>query len=397
MSASNDAEGDHPPVIESVDTATVEKVLYEKFETVDDRHFPGIVYDLSVDGDTEQEVVLTDPLPGESGATEEEIGFHPNYGKEYWTHGNDGEAIRFSRTLEVGEESFQTVVGLRDPDDIDLEAAAETTPALQVESMDTDGGADPETSPQDAQVDADEQETEATIDHAPDPSGRTGDGETSTDGASADETATSGAGTDSETTTSPAPAPGRAGQHDGETVQTDNPTPDADHVESSADRAENAAEEAREAAAVATDAAEQAMAAAQEAPTEGDGERGETMLTELTAELKQADEREVAAFRQQLGVDSAGGLSNSDQTQLEHLATKVSELEAYISGLEAFIDENGEAQEVLQQVQQRQDRTAESIEDLEAELETVRDTLAEIQDDIETVEQLRDVFGPGEQ
>ena len=116
----NDA-GSTDPVTVASDGVTVRKVLErDRFST------PAIAFTMTSERDDPVVIRLTDPLP--EGAALDEVGFHPEYGSQFWTAETD--RLTFEYRLDAHEE-YETVYGLRAEDptafmaEFDLDATAE--------------------------------------------------------------------------------------------------------------------------------------------------------------------------------------------------------------------------------------------------------------------------------
>jgi predicted nucleic acid-binding Zn-ribbon protein len=94
--------------------------------------------------------------------------------------------------------------------------------------------------------------------------------------------------------------------------------------------------------------------------------------------------------------DAFGGVPNSVDTRISHVQSRVSDIEAYADAIEEFIDENGTARELLDQLEAETERLdarterleAELADDLDQRLEESREERAEIRADVEAVETL---------
>ncbi|MFT4909036.1 MAG: ElaB/YqjD/DUF883 family membrane-anchored ribosome-binding protein [Natronomonas sp.] len=119
------------------------------------------------------------------------------------------------------------------------------------------------------------------------------------------------------------------------------------------------------------------------------------LLGTLAEELEAAepDDPDLAALRAALGVESP----TSVETRIEHLQSTVADLEAYTDALETFLDENGDAQEVLADLRERHDETIDRLDDVEStaedaaeEIEATEDrlgaTIDAVRADIEAIE-----------
>ncbi|WP_256298201.1 hypothetical protein [Haloarchaeobius salinus] len=111
------------------------------------------------------------------------------------------------------------------------------------------------------------------------------------------------------------------------------------------------------------------------------------LLDELVAELRTGvPERQRTALRRALGV----GPKPSVAVRLRYLSGRVSDLAAYADAIEEFIDEEGTAQQVLEDLDDR-------LDSLEAEHEELADELGRVEGDLgdteATVEELGDSLG----
>ncbi|MGM0717327.1 MAG: hypothetical protein ACQET5_09150 [Halobacteriota archaeon] len=103
------------------------------------------------------------------------------------------------------------------------------------------------------------------------------------------------------------------------------------------------------------------------------------VLSTLTAEIEATDHDDpaVSELRDALGID----LSRATvEARLEHLQSAVADLEAYTDALEAFLDENGGAQRVLDDLREEHEETTARLEDLEAVVETTNESLESLDD-----------------
>ena len=126
-------------------------------------------------------------------------------------------------------------------------------------------------------------------------------------------------------------------------------------------------------------------------PTEGDGS-----LDALVAEIEDADpgDPRIVTLREALGTEPAGP---AVEARIRHLQSTVSDLEAYIDALEAFIEENGDGQRLLEEVNEQYEETAERLDELETAVETATESvdaldsrleagLEEVRSDVASVE-----------
>ena len=92
---------------EEVTVASDGVVVVKRFEE-DEFPVPAIAFKFQNRRDEEVTVRLRDRVP--EGVAVEDLGFHPEYGSEYWTV--DQDQIRFERAMEAGSE-YTTVYGIR--------------------------------------------------------------------------------------------------------------------------------------------------------------------------------------------------------------------------------------------------------------------------------------------
>lgn len=112
--------GPTEPVTVTTDGVTVRKLLErDRFST------PAIAFRLVSERDDPVVLRLIDPLPED--AALDEVGFHPEYGSQFWTAETD--QLTFEYRLDAGEE-YETVYGLRadDPNQFMAEFEVEATP-----------------------------------------------------------------------------------------------------------------------------------------------------------------------------------------------------------------------------------------------------------------------------
>ena len=97
-------------------TVTSDGVAVIKRFEEDEFPVPAIAFDFESDRDESVTVTLSDTVP--DGIEVEDLGFHPEYGSEFWTI--DDETITFERELEAGG-SYTTVYGIRATGSDDVE------------------------------------------------------------------------------------------------------------------------------------------------------------------------------------------------------------------------------------------------------------------------------------
>lgn len=307
---------------ETVTTAS-DGVTVEKSFEPDDFPVPAIAFDLRSTRDTAVSVRLVDAVPDDVGP--EDIGFHPKYGAEFWDA--DGDRIVFEREI-APEESYTTVYGLRG-DDAAVATKFLNEPRLETVAPGVGSGGD-------ASV-----PSGPGVDPADEPELCDGSGETG-----------------------------------GSVPEPDDPDSDSGSVDGPGAVGHNEIGGERDASAgspgsLETGGRDSDRSRGTAAPT-ADADGG--LLGALASELEDADPKnpDVATIRSALGVES----SASVETRIEHLQSTVADLEAYTDALEGFIDEHGDASEVLVDLRERHDETVDRIDEVEAATE---DATAEIE------------------
>lgn len=330
-----DADTDETITVES-DAVTVEK----SFEP-DDFPVPAIAFTIRSDRDTDVSVRLVDSVPGD--VAPENIGFHPKYGAEFWDVENG--QIVFQRDLSPDEE-YTTVYGLRGGN-ADTAAKFMSEPLLEsIEPPLNDG-----------------KEVDSALDAA------------AIDGASTTEEAA----TETIEVGSPDPDAGELGDgtEDPTEIESDIPGKNAIDAEDSPSPS------------VTSEAPLSDAPSAEESSTENDGsvsvQGGEESLVEtLAAEIRKGDtdDEDIMELRDALGLDLA---TASVEARIEHLQSSVADLEAYTDSLEAFLDEEGDAQTVISETRERYGAVDERVEELEGRVSELRSDLDDHPDDVESM------------
>ncbi|MFB6072403.1 MAG: hypothetical protein ABEJ88_05475 [Halobacterium sp.] len=382
-------------------------VTVSKFFNAEDFPVPAVAFDVSSSRDDEVTLSIVDEIPDEFGI--DQIGFHPEYGSEHWTASGDG-VVRFERDVEPGD-SFTTVYGVRMEDGQD-EAPFLSAPEVDVQGEDIDevvppestdvvrelAGGERDTVPGledegvEAEVAADVDEDVTSI---ADDDAEILEGDVDLGGSEPDET-----GVEEVTDQSPdvdAEAPSFADDEDGE----------ADAAESGAEVASDAEADTETGAATGTEATQERGAGPRAESTEeavaGDGtEPAEPGFdaSDVAGALAEAIRNDEVADEDLETLDDAfGGVSRSTEVEIEHVQSRVSELEAYTDSLEGFIDENGPAQEVLADLEDDvvslENDLAEveaSVENAADERETLRDRVDDVEAGLEAVADVEDAI-----
>lgn len=351
-------------------------VTVSKFFNAEDFPVPAVAFEVSSSLDDAAEFAIVDEIPDEFGI--DQIGFHPEYGSEYWTASGDG-VVRFEREIDAGE-SFTTVYGVRMDEGQD-ETPFLSAPTVEVAGEDIDDVVPPESTSvvrelaggeRDSVPGLDDDESiEADLDTDDDVAALEGDdaeilgsaeeklGVSADTGAESEPAETDDEAADADATAEPglsdgAPDetagtdPDSVGTEDTVTIEDTEPVTDSEPVDDS---------ESPDSGTV---------AAAEPDPVGFDASDIVGALADAVREDRVSDD-DLETLR-----EAFGGVPKSTQTEIEHLQSRVSEMESYTDALEAFIDENGTAQDVLA--------------DFEADVATLEDELDSLQSDVGSVE-----------
>ena len=370
---------------------------------------PAIVFSIRSGREDSIEVRLVDRVPEE--VSMDDIGFHPDYGSEFWSV--EDHTLMFDREL-APEEEIEAVYGLRGPD-ADKPDFFLGEPAVEIRTgaeTSGEGGGAPLDGTNESFVrsamsagNGESSEGESGGDERDD-SGPGGD--ESADGAVAggtavtedpepvDETAVDGTATDvtSDERT------GAESDDGGTTTPTENVPMDEDDTTDSERTDDPNATEAN--AAETAETTETDTTGVDSVPNGADretepddaaagGENGEsatvedtgdtlaaTLARELRAGRVDADDRET--LRDVLGP------RDSVSVRIDRLQSEVSEVAAYADALESFIDENGSGEQLVRRQTERVDALREDVETVTEETATNRADIETIDDDVGSVE-----------
>lgn len=356
----------------------------------DDFPVPAVRFDVTSTRDDETTLTITDEIPDEFDI--DQIGFHPEYGSEHWAATGDG-VVRFERSIEP-DESFTTVYGVRMGDDEEPSAlldaptvtVGDEAPATGIEDVvppessdivrelasgkrETIPGLEDETPDEGTEATASGPANEPLLDALHEGEGEIVDAE-------AVEPAVTGGG------------PGVDSDTEEESSTTSEPESIADIVDEEPDEAAITAEDAAESADGEPVAAESDSGSPSEAPAPAASVDTADIAAALAAQIRSddIDDDDLDVLRQELA-------PKRSNVQLEHLQSRVSEMEAYADALGAFIDENGDARGILEDLQdevQTMEHTVASIEssfdDAAADRESLRDDIASVEDELDAIE-----------
>lgn len=334
---------------EEVVTTTSDGITVEKSFEPDDFPVPAIAFVVSSDRAETVSIRLVDSVPDD--VAPENIGFHPKYGAEFWDV--EGDSIVFEREIEPDEE-YTTVYGLRGSG---ADTAAKFMSDPQLASVEPPLESEPEDTPTseddltEDSVEADEESVEAAPGDSPDL-----DSEEPTE-IGVDEPAE--------------PDDDHAAEAVALELESDMPG-DEQTVEEIVDT-ETAEDDDTGAISPATDDLLDDTRASSE---------GSRLLEELAEEINAADpdDRELQTLRDALSLDPVRA---SVETRIEHLQSSVADLDAYSDALEAFLDENGDAQQLIEDVQAEYEETTDRLDTLESLVDDNAESAAEIEERFE--------------
>lgn len=308
---------------------------------------------------------LADPLPAEFPA--DRVGFHADYGRDDW-HIEDGALVVYESELAPGEELL-TIYAIRpQPETTPQQFASDPSIEATEGSEATDQRDDPMTDRPD-DTSTEESMTNEQLRGATDETmaAQFGDGHVDEAGgsrAAVDSDADSGtdgglAAPESDTDAGePAVDSGAVGPADrsGDSVDSAPPSPES---QPASDPAET------------TDADEE--------PLEGTDSEG--LVAALADELEEGDlaASDLERLRDQL-LDGASGGRAAQEARLRRVEGEVNELVAYTDALEAFLDENGTGQAVLNDLTTQVGDLEATIEGHLFEVDEFRDRLSAVED-----------------
>ena len=421
MSQGSDTEG--------VVTVEADGVTVEKRFSADEFPVPAIEFVLRLDREEPTEFRLVDDIPADFPM--DRIGFHPEYESEHWTAYQD-HRVEYRRRLDPGEE-VTTVYGIRTDDPAEgerflgeptvAEATDEDDPVGDVADVigddssqavrdvlasaaDADGPDAADGDADDGGIDlaAAEADLGAAAAEGDDGADRESDDEATpdldlgSDDLDDPESGDADAEVDADAGTEPEPA-------EPLDLDADTDIDDSEAVETDADAVE------AETGAVGTDAVDDAdeTAAAMESDDEhggaveadtpvggavggaaaGDGTEG--VAAALAAELRAGNVSE--ADRETLTEELELNHSTSVDARIGRLQSKVEDVAAYADALEAFVDENGFAEEWMDGLQADLDELDDAIDETRAELDDAADERDGIRSDVAAVDDDVDAVG----
>jgi len=331
-------------------TGTSDGVTVVKRFEEDEFPVPAIAFEFTSERDEPVQVTMTDAVP--DGVAVEDLGFHPEYGSEYWTI--DEDRITFERELEANTE-YTTVYGIRATGTEDVEKFL-TVPEI----TDVDPPID------EASAAEDDAEGGEVIPESDDDVVRDVISGESDDVPGLDEES------DEEIETLDLADPNDGG------ASASQPAPEPAEGESeSADEqaAESTVEQATESSADTDETSADGVAAVS----------GDTLVEALAAEIRQnnVSAEDVKLLRQAFEI--AGQEGGSIQARVERLQTDVADLRAYSDAMAEFLDDNGTAQQLLDEFESDIEAIESSVDDMEATVEDNSDEVAAISDEVSSL------------
>jgi uncharacterized coiled-coil protein SlyX len=311
---------------------------------------PAIAFRIKSDRTEPVTVRIVDDVP--ENVAVEDLGFHPEYGSEYWTIEDD--EITFEREVE-SEEQYTTVYGIRATGTDDVEQFL-TEPDI--------ADVDPPLEDEDGVVGGSGSDVVRDV-----ISGNTD----SVPGLSDEE----GGDEDEDIGTLDLADPNSEGEDDDEDKAE---AEDADESEAEDDEADEP--EAEEAEAEDDEADEAEAEEADAAKTNGVSGDIESVAAALATEIREGevDDDDMEVLQDELEIEASGGTDGAAMdARIEKLQTNVADMEAYIDALEEFLEENGQGADLIEDVQS-------GLDDLESKMGEIEDGIEDNADDIASLE-----------
>ena len=336
-------------------TATVEEdgVRVEKSFTGDRFPVPAVTYTLSSTREEPVRVRIVDRIP--DSFPMDRIGFHPEYESENWTAYNDNR-VEFERVIDP-EETVETVFGIRD-DDPDGDGFMETPVVEHVpvgeEIADVLGAGDTDAV---REVLSGDRATLPGMADGPETADSPADGTVS-------ESASDGPTTEDASGGAAAESP-------------DNAEPTAERDARSADSEAGRPDEDDEAV-EGDETADETSRSAEPAAAEGE------FAAALAAEIRSgaADEADVAT----IGAALDTSVPRSVDVRIARLQSSVADIEAYADALSEFIDDEGTARDVLDEIDERVEAVESETDALDEAVDAVEETVSGVETDVDDVE-----------
>jgi len=307
-------------------TVTSDGVTVVKRFEEDEFPVPAIAFEFNSDRDEDVRVVLSDTVP--EGIEVEDLGFHPEYGSEYWTI--DEDKITFERELDANS-SYTTVYGIRATGSDDVEQFL-TRPTLEEV---------------DPPLPEEEKPGESVIPESGDDVVKdaiAGDGE----------------------------IPGLEGE-DGDGNDEDVETLDL--------------KDPNDPEAGALSGASGGTATAGDDSGGGRQATGGSVIAAMASEIRQQNvsAEDVKLLRRAFEI--AGEDGGTTAAKIEQIQTDIADLRAYTSSLEEFLDDNGTAQQIIEGFDQQLDEFDDRLNAMQSELESNSGELSEFGSRIESFDE----------
>lgn len=293
--------------------------VIKRFEE-DEFPVPAIAFEFTSHRDEEVSVVLSDTVPDDIEV--EDLGFHPEYGSEYWVIDDDNN-IAFERNL-AAEESYTTVYGIRATGSDNVEQFL-TEPALE----EVDPPLPEDEDPADVIPESDDDVVKEAI---------VGDGE----------------------------IPGLEDDGDGESDEDIEKLDLKDPNDPGSSRSESESESADG-----------------DSGSDSDTETsvsvdGDSVVSAMAAEIRQQNvsAEDVKLLRRAFEI--AGEDGGTTTAKVEQIQDDVADLRAYTNALEEFLDDNGTAQQILGEFERQ-------IETFEGQLSSLQSSLEENSEQLDSV------------
>lgn len=332
------------------DPVTVEDDPVSVTKSVDTDRFPVDAVSYRIESEQPVTLQLTDVVP--ESLPLDAVGFHPDFGEEYWETTPDRE-IQYTRELSA-DDSVETVFGVRESD-VDFERLLSEPDVITQPA--NNGAADV-----------------ASSNDGPD----TSDASTPAPEPSSEPESTPPA----EETDKPASVPEPSAQSQETTTV---PESDGESVDTAArllEQLENGDIDIDD---------EDSLLGGEPSETESNEPVIERLVTELSAD--DVDE----SLKDELRDEVSNTEPRSVDVRIKRLQSTVADLDAYTDALERFLDENGTAQELLDSLDERLETATSDIAALEEQVETVEttveETTAELDDTTDRVDELEQRLG----
>lgn len=403
------SEADRDEITVSDEQVTVRKTLEtEQFETL------AVVFDIHSEHTEPTRIQVADAIPDDIPL--DDIGFHPNYGAEHWAI--EDRTVVFEREFSPGEE-FTTIYGVRDVDDPD--SAFLDEPSIELlDGVDVETGRNPNidaisdiVSEEHSQIVRDviagKTESMPGVGAAEEPVTDTAE---PAEAEAAAETAPVDEPSEAEPEEpEPADEPTEVEPEEPEPAEAEaeSPEPEVDEPEEAEPAPEEpvAAEEPDEQPVDVEAAVHAEFSEGDDAPEpQADADEPEDS-DEITVPVtggvarvlaKELREGSISADDRRLLREELSTGEGSTEARIRHLQNEVSDLTAYTGALEAFLDEEGSAEEVIDELRSEitdlrdhvdselrsyRENLTDELDSIQSEMDAVRETVSGFDDRVE--------------